>query len=75
MSEEYICPLGCLIRVRTKLEIEIHNQQHLTNILTLLRYRGDLVAPAHVQTYDRLVVLIEEGMRKLSNALDVVWRE
>ena len=64
MSEEYICPLGCLIRINHRSEKEAHNQKHLTNILTLLRYRSDLIKSVHLPTYNNIVVMIEEGMQK-----------
>ena len=75
MVQAYICPLGCLLRVSSKKDIDEHNGQHLTNIKTLFQYRFDLVSPDRAVLYQQIMALIEEWMEKVPDLLPVDFQQ
>ena len=69
MLQPYVCPLGCVIQVANKQEIDEHCKTHRDQIELLLHYYLDIVAPGKAQLYRKILILIEEHRLKVPDPL------
>ena len=69
MPQTYVCPLGCVIQVTNKQDIDAHNGKHTDGIETLLYYYLDIVAPGKAKLYRKILVMFEEHRLKVPDPL------
>ena len=75
ITHEYYCPIGCLIEVTHQSQISEHQEEHLRNILNIIKYRkDDISAYKNIQTYIEQCLSFV-SMRSVNHGLEIAKNE